>query len=166
MWGSHDLVYTLLKNCNALMWYDFKITPLQRGSMIKIRICRGFFHIKNLLFGPCSVGALWSSDCLSIHLSIHPSVCLSTQDLLSRAYLLSHWPNLAQTSPTECFGVKGMQWPWTMFLSWIWRSWQNYMYMKNHCLEHIFSPLCSIWLKLHSQSACGQCVCSDLEWSL
>lgn len=61
----------------------------------------------------------------------------------------------------KCLLDKDVQWPSIMLLGRNWRSYQNYM--KNPCPKHIFSPLGIIWIKLHSQSAYDQGLCSDFE---
>lgn len=48
----------------------------------------------------------------SVHPFVSPFICLSVRDHLSRADLLTLWPNLAYISPTEYLWVKGLQWPW------------------------------------------------------
>lgn len=49
------------------------------------------------------------------------SICLSSQQLVSRAYFLplphpTPWPNLAHTLSPKCFCVKDGHWPWTKSL--------------------------------------------------
>lgn len=41
---------------------------------------------------------------------------LSVRDCMSGAYLLSSWPNLGHTLPTECLWVQNVQLPWALFL--------------------------------------------------
>lgn len=84
-------------------------------------------------------------------------ICLSVCDQVFGVFLLSPWLKQAHTLPTECLQVilravtlnqvsrSGL---------WLW-SWQNYL--KNHHLDHSFSPLDLIWLILHPQKAFHWC---------
>lgn len=74
--------------------------------------------LKNTLLGP-ALRALYNDQSArpfvhpsvhsSVQLSFGPSVRLTVGDILTWAFLLSCWPNLAHILSTECILVKDVQ---------------------------------------------------------
>lgn len=106
-WLLHPELYRIvIFNVSVYVWKSkLRNQKLERSNIIRALLCG-----RPIVISP----------------SVFLSVCHSEIACLG-AYLLSRWPNLAQTSPVKCLWVKDVQSPWTMFLGLRIRSYQNYM---------------------------------------